>query len=284
MSEKPAFALEFRPPSENLKDFVSSYYHFRAPALNGPQMEPADRAQLRFLLAGEGGYEFCDGVYCEAAPVSLIGPTSGPTTGRVTGAVEIFGVGLQPAGWGTLMGNAAEQLTDRLLDAAELFGEHILRLHGEISAVPDIDAKIAVVEPLLGEVLKAGDCAPVWFTRLVDVWLVSSASPQVADLAQESGLSARKLERMMNRYYGGPPRMIARKYRALKASSGIVRRDSDAVVADGFYDQSHLTRELKQFTGATPGATRDAPSDIQRAVLERRKALAGKVGRLISDT
>ncbi|MFX4827852.1 hypothetical protein ABTB65_19075, partial [Acinetobacter baumannii] len=58
----------------------------------------------------------------------------------------------------------------------------------------------------------------------------------------------------------------------------------DDLLCDGFYDQSHLIREVKQFTGLTPGQLLAAPSPLARMTIDRRSALADRVSPLISGT
>jgi methylphosphotriester-DNA--protein-cysteine methyltransferase len=94
----------------------------------------------------------------------------------------------------------------------------------------------------------------------------------------------RQLERMAKRYYGLPPKTLARKYRALRAASALARGEDldDAGLGDSFYDQSHLIREVKRFAGLTPKQIRT--SVLQSGVARGRKKLKGKVGPLVSDS
>src|SRR3546814_13215291 len=85
-------------------------------------------------------------------------------------------------------------------------------------------------------------------------------------------MSIRSVERMTKHYYGLSPRMLARKYRAVRAAAAIARGatiDTDAL-GDAFYDQSHLIREIKPFAGATPGLFR-TPSPYTPAPTPVRK-------------
>ena len=56
------------------------------------------------------------------------------------------------------------------------------------------------------------------FMQQVDGWLADSPSPEMDDLIAITGLSRRQVERKCNAMYGAPPKMLARKYRALKAA------------------------------------------------------------------
>ncbi len=79
-------------------------------------------------------------------------------------------------------------------------------------------------------------------------------------------VTRRQVERNCKRYYGAPPKVLARKYRALRAAISLAKGtvDADALLADGFYDQSHLIREIKAFTGVTPKKfTEDLPTLAQ---------------------
>lgn len=285
LTDLSKYSLEYAAPADDLKELVSSFYWFSADIGESQQTERADRAQFRFLLQGSGGYEFCDGQYLDSAKITIIGPTTGPTVGHIKGPLEIFGAGLQPAGWGTLMGAEAERYTNRLIDATTIFGNGLLDVFQTIKTAKTMEEKVAIGNEFARALLRRAEPAPFWFTRLVDKWLTESPSPDIADLIDESGLSKRQVERLTKRFYGAPPKLLARKYRALRAASKIVRHEEGEGdgVEDAFYDQSHLIREIKEFTGVTPGKIRKAPPELIRAVAENRRKLAGKVDKLISD-
>ncbi len=281
MTDLSKFSLDYAVPADDLKELISSFYLFQADIDDTRQSERADRAQFRFLLAGGGGYEFCDGHYMDSAAVTIIGPTTGPTTGIIKGPLEIFGAGLQPAGWGALMGGEAEKYINRLIDATAIFGTGLLDVHAALGAAASLAEKVAIGNDFTRGLLAGADASPLWFTRIVDGWLIAGPSPRLDDLIAQTGLSNRQVERMTKRFYGASPKLLARKYRALRAASALVRNEQ---VDDGFYDQSHLIREIKQFTGFTPGKMRKQTEPLTRATTERRKLLSGEVNPLISDT
>lgn len=269
-----------------MQDLVSTFYLFAADIEDHKQTERADRAQMRFLLKGSGSYEFCDGVHMDASPVIIIGPTTGPSIGHIKGPLELFGIGLQPGGWGSLMGADAEAHTNRLIDAVATFGDGVMEAHAALCAADSMDDKVAIGEAFARELLKDAESSPIWFTRVVDEWLAASPDPNINDLIEQSGLSKRQVERMTKRFYGASPKLLARKYRALRAAALLVRKDAEdgEAIEDAFYDQSHLIREIKEFTGATPGQISNETESLTREIAERRKQLEGKVSKIISDT
>lgn len=280
-------ALEFVVAPPCVADHVSLFYHFHAP---GPVFEDTERAQiaqLRFRLSpGCATYRFADGSAQEAAPNHLMGPTSAASYVRAEGDVRVFGMGITPAGWAAMVGIDASSLVNRLLDANALFGDHLEVAACALRAAPDTATMVEIGRRLVHNLVRVSGSSAVDFMRSVDAWLAASPSPDVDDLASATGLSRRQIERRCNALYGAPPKLLARKYRALKAAVALV--SGGAAIEDlldcGFYDQSHLIREIKQFTGLTPGQMRADPNPLAKLTIDHRAALGDKVGPLISGT
>jgi AraC-like DNA-binding protein len=92
-------------------------------------------------------------------------------------------------------------------------------------------------------------------------------------------LSPRQLARITNKLYGAPPKLLARKYRALRCSARIAldHESWQALCDDGsFYDQSHFIREIKHFIGMTPHQLQTEPTAVVQLTLLRR-TLGGDV-------
>lgn len=279
------FELQYFPPDPDLAEMVSSFYFVRLDMPLFDESERADRPQFRIMSHAEGEYIFPDGHRFPARRATIIGPTSGSVRATGRGPLRIYGFGMMPAGWATLMGDHADKLTDRAMDAADLFGDWIDDVVEALIAAKNTEERLVIGNNFVREILKKNEPAPMWFTRTVDRWLTQSASPQVPDLVEATGMSIRSVERMTKHYYGLSPRMLARKYRAVRAASAIARGQTldDADLGDAFYDQSHLIREIKRFTGATPGQL-SRPTLYTEATTKGRKQLTGKVSPLVSDT
>ncbi|NED56793.1 helix-turn-helix transcriptional regulator, partial [Micromonospora aurantiaca] len=94
----------------------------------------------------------------------------------------------------------------------------------------------------------------------------SGGAVGVAALAGEVGWSRRHLSVRFRREFGLPPKTVARLLRFERAYASLGRTlfTADAVPDDtgwaeraarwGYYDQSHLIREFREFAGATPAA------------------------------
>ncbi len=277
--------MRYSPPPPHLGDRISSLYELRQDVADYNELERADRPQFRILLAGSGTLEFTNGHRDPSWPVLLLGPTSGPVRGIGTGPMWCVGAGLLPPAWVSLVGAEADRLIDRAVDAVTFIGSAAPRLHAAMLASDSTDARFALLCDLLDAVTRVSDPSLIAFTELVDEWLTGCPDPHVEMLVTRSGLSMRQLERMAKRYYGLPPKTLARKYRALRAAAALARgEDLDANgMSDSFYDQSHLIREVKRFAGLTPQQIRGQQNHLFTEISEGRKALAGQVGPLVSD-
>ena len=280
-----SISLDYAAPGAALKDFLSVFYLFRADVPHFADDERADLAQFRFLLSGRGTYRFADG-HVQAGPmIQIVGPTTAPTHVEIEGPIEVFGVGILPAGWGAMVPMDASNLVNRVIDATELYGRELQAAADALRAATTLEEKVGIGQALFRDLIARGSEQPRWFTRTVDEWLAATPNPDVEDLVAKTGLSRRQVERYCKRLYGAPPKLLARKYRALRAAVVLARgQASTADLLDhGFYDQSHCIREIKRFTGITPTRiTGDLP-ELTRLTL-RRTNFAGQVAPLVSDT
>lgn len=277
--------MRYSPPPAHVGDRISSLYELQQDAPVYDEFERADRPQFRVMLSGSGEYRFANGTVDPAAPVTIVGPTSGRIRGVGTGPMHAIGAGLLPAAWATLMGAEAERWTDRAIDASTIFGDSVDALRDALLAAPCPDQRFAILSNFIDAAICCEDGAPFWFTRMVDDWLIATPDPQVDVLVAQTGLGMRQIERLTKRYYGLPPKTLARKYRALRAAAALARGEDieGSAIGDCFYDQSHLIREVKRFAGLTPHQIRGQQSHLQTEVSQGRKALEGKVGPLVSD-
>lgn len=98
---------------------------------------------------------------------------------------------------------------------------------------------------------------PPWVERLAKALREDVAAGKhetVGRRAQEAGISPEHAARSFRRYFGVTPGAYRREYRARRALSLLGAGHVPAAVAGecGYFDQSHLTREIRSVTGRTP--------------------------------
>lgn len=278
--------LQYEAPHDALTPFVSSFYRFEYQGNAIKEPERADRAQFRVLLHGKGHYQFIDGSECVMFPVTIMGPTTAPMHTLADGPLTIFGWGMTPSGWTALMGKAGGDWVDKALDARGIFGDALFDLQQQLVNADSIDAQFAIGQTAAAQIFATSDTAPFEFTSIVDRWLLEDSEHHIHALATATGLSPRHLERITKRYYGMPPKKLARKYRAVRAAHMLSAGDSlnDTELGLSFYDQSHLIREVKHFTGLTPTELKAGHSILTEATMRERGKLGDSVSPLVSES
>jgi AraC-like DNA-binding protein len=191
-----------------------------------------------------------------------------------------------PAGWAALVKEDGYDWLDDGFDARELLGDAVMQVWRHMRDASSFEERLKITQAYADTLFPQLDEGPDQFVRAVNAWLMESGSPDVDTLVAATGLSARQVERLTKRYYGLPPKQLARKYRALRAAGMLATGEAfdSSDLADAFYDQSHLTRELKQFTGLTPGQLKKKPPELLSLTMRARKAMRKKISPLISDT
>lgn len=275
LSGAPAgIRLRYYEPAADLRALISAYYVFRADVPYFADLMRADLGQLRFMLRGTGSY-LRDGVAVPSDEIHLLGPSTAATRFEVRGPLLLFGIGLHPAGWAALVRDDASLLADRAFDATARFGSLIVDMLDALRNAPDGQAMVHIADMVMRACKARAPEPPIHLTSIVDAWLTGECNPCVDDLIAELGISARQVERLAKRIYGAPPKLLARKYRSLRAASLIGTRQlhwSDAA-GDAYFDQSHFIRDFKRFTGLTPSQFQNDPPPVTRLTLQRRAAL-----------
>jgi AraC-like DNA-binding protein len=279
--------LDYAVPGAATANHVTLFYWFRANVPVFEDVERADHAQIRFRLTPGGAeYKFVDGNVQTSNESHIVGPTTGAVRVKANGPVHVFGAGITPVGWAALVGNDASAMVNRIVNLSDLFEPVLLEAISELKTTQSLDMLVARGEAILAGLFRSIADPALDFVRQVDAWLSDETSPNVDALTAATGLSRRQVERKCGALYGAPPKELARKYRALRAAVSLVADGAsiDEVVSRGFYDQSHLIREIKQFTGFTPGQIQAEPTILAQLTIAQRSALGGKVHPLISDT
>ncbi|MGW8201134.1 helix-turn-helix domain-containing protein [Sphingomonas bisphenolicum] len=278
-AQGPVRLRYFAPPA-HLRAYFGSLYYFTVAADRYADFTRADVPQLRLMLEGGGDYHFQDGTVMATPEVCLLGPTMGATRFEVDRPLRVMGISLLPAGWLALHGGDASALADGLCDLAAERGDVYARLLDRLRALgDDADAMAALCWSELGRLTRPLRPATWELLAAIDAWLMDEGSPRIEVLAETTGLSPRQLARLANKYYGAAPKLLARKYRALRCSARIALDGvswQQLCEEGGFYDQSHFIREIKHFIGLTPHQLQTEPSAVAQLTLLRR-SLGGDV-------
>ncbi len=293
---KSMLSLEYAQPVAALRDMVSVFYLAKISSESGVVNERAAIGQLR-ILSGAPVMARIGDMQIRIPPGTYIfGPTiKGLSYWCEAGASTILGAGLLPAGWDVVLRKDASLLLNQIAAVAGTdthepilgplaIGGDPLSLLAATKARA-IDAGADALASYFTGLLPHLETTIVKFTYVVDAWLMANWSPDIDDLVANTGLSARQLERLCKQCFGMPPKMLARKYRALRAARALSdpNGESQDAMISAFYDQSHMIREVKYFAGETPGKIRMHRAEVD-LLIDQRRAMAGSISRLVTET
>ena len=277
--------VEYLAPPRELSPYVSAYYLATTDETAFEDLERADIAQYRFLLEGEVEITFGTGVTETLHPITIMGPRTKASRVKAKGPVRVFGVGLLPAGWAAFTQRPADKHVNGVINAVDLFGDRVVETAKRLKAMRTLEEMGQVMTDNARHFAESAEAVPHWFIRGVDGWLEERLSPDIADLESATNLSRRQVERLCRQIYGSPPKVLVRKYRALRTANAIARGDGawQDFIDEGFYDQAHCIREIKEFIGITPSAVRQHASRLTSKTFDRSQ-LMGRIATLSAQT
>ena len=270
--------LTYHSPAPELADLIGSYYELTTRAdvvgtmrAEGPNFRCLLRGSARAVVDGRITTGTAPGLY-------ILGPTTAAYHIEMTAGTVIFGAGLTPEGWRTAMGESAAALADRLLPYADFYPDEAALITGAMAEARSTRARVATANRVVAATVSTRALTPSaqGFVAATLAWLDQDAVDDIDALTEATGLSLRQVERLSKEWFGAGPKMLQRKYRALRTCDRLARdpaaRWSD--VADPSYtDQSHMIREFRRFIGCTPGQFASEEYAIVRETLSGRRGL-----------
>lgn len=193
----------------------------------------------------------------DTSPVA-VGPMSRPVLATIEPGTTLVGLRFRPEVASRVLGLPAHELTDRDLPLSELWRQAIVadtsdRLRDERVAA----RRVAIAQSLIASRFDAMRGPDPVVNHAVSL-LTSGRSGRIQKLATQIGISERHLQRRFMASVGYSPKTFQRIVRFQKllalAEAGSPTPLGDVSLAAGYADQAHMTREVVEFAGVTPGA------------------------------
>ena len=169
---------------------------------------------------------------------------------------------LTPLGARALLGIPAGELASVDVEASDVIGRLAGEVREQVRTAPDWAGRFAVLERFLSARVRAAGGSRVPRPEVSYAWdrlRQTSGAVSVAQLAAETGWSARHLGEQFRAETGLSPKAGARVVRFDRARRRLQRQASGGRVllaglaADcGYYDQAHLARDFRALAGCPP--------------------------------
>lgn len=177
---------------------------------------------------------------------------------RLQGQFISFTIKFHATGIYKLLGMPMDKLRDKALSGSSIPALPFEKMTTQLLYARDIKTCIDIVEPCLLQL--ASRYLPVASVaeQAVRHLLLHNGRATVAQLANNSNLSIRQLERIFAKEIGVSPKTYSRMLRFLHLLNNKTARPNQkwtALAHDAnYFDQMHLVKEFKQFLGTTPSA------------------------------
>jgi len=248
------------PPHKDLKPYIRSYWilKYDTPvSTDEGQQFLADGVEVMFNL-GDPVVVIENGTSSRAGiNTGFSGPMSQPMLMKPSGRIDLFGVCFRAGGAYSFFSLPANELANRCADLQDLWGaggrRALDRIHDDRSSTAQ---RIRYLDAFFLHKLSQNRNDDVALAKALHALQVSQGRISIEDLATSTRLSCRQLERKFKERVGISPKKLCRNLRfksVFKYLSDFPGDDwSSVAVACGYYDQAHMIRDFKHFTGFSP--------------------------------
>ncbi len=270
-----------RAPSDDVHPWFSrvSVSEVRIPA--GESIACAmlnDHPVIRILFGAKWTAHTADGIFDylpkQRGQTLFFGPQTRQMPLVVHGSFKVITLNLA-AGGATAMGGPDPQATlDRILDYDHLVGHG--RLSSRFAAGASPKEWIETLEDEIRRFVQLRSVRePDPLTQAFDLACLTDPSQPLAEFASQYGVATRTLERTVKRDFGITPKQVQRRARALDMAAmllGVTIEAEEEMFRLRYFDQSHMTREMRHFFDLTPGQLEKVPHPLLRISMELRQA------------
>jgi AraC-like DNA-binding protein len=176
------------------------------------------------------------------------------------GYFRIFNIQFKPVGFSSIFKIPAAMIMNKFYDAEDLFNQELKELQEQLHGSINLKEMVVWAEKYLEGKLRSNknlwknDCLRKASNSLLNEPNVYS----MEQLAAHSNLTLKTFERKFIDQVGVPPKLYARIRRfnyALEMKMYCPQSSwMDVCFQSGYFDQMHLVRDFKAFTGQTPSA------------------------------
>jgi AraC-like DNA-binding protein len=267
-----------RAPAPDLDPWIARLYATVVEAPEDHRLDCGlfnDTSIIRIQLRGRWRARTRDGDLEHERAALVFGPQSKLMPVSVTGTFISVGISLRPGAGHALGWFNAANAVDRLLPCED-FGLSSAKIFDRLDQYDDPVRWLDSLESMCREFIAAsGGRQPDPISTRFEALAYADPGASVADFARECSVDLRRLERIVRRDFGLPPKQVLRRARALDMASslrGVADRNEAEDLALRFYDQSHLIREFTDLFGMSPRQFVAKPQPILTLALESRQA------------
>ena len=252
-------------PCDALKSLIDFYWLYNANE-DGRfnQLLPAGYVEIGFKLNDAAIITVVNGVAFPVADIKIMGQLTSPGGAVKSHSAELLVVRFFTHTASLFFSHHMAAFTDRFYDFKEVFHAEKDSLYNRIREQKTICQKIGVIENFLlsqfaKNTKKIAVVKPIaYLSKLAfdNNSAVASSTLELKSIAQRLGFSDRYLRRIFEEHVGISPKTYLKIMRFQRSLALMESNESYTAIAFkcGYFDQAHLNKEFKNYTGVSPAA------------------------------
>jgi len=249
-------------PSPDLTDFVRIYriidFYFPAGQPDFPKLyTPRPEICLQFYSKDKELIQYPDDTTASMNKEMTISGQHTVTQGRFVGknflSVQVI---FQPGILFQLTGIPANILTNKSLNASDIFGNHAAFVNEQLFNAGNYPKMIQIVEDFLKQVIRQKNMYTHPVRKIARLMMQDADKHSLDWFIKESFLCQRQFDRKFDELVGVNPKRFLRIIRfdkAFRMKNRFPKKDWLSIAIEcGYHDYQHLVKDYKEFTGLSP--------------------------------
>ncbi len=169
---------------------------------------------------------------------------------------EMFVISFKPGGGYPFLHSPVNNLTDKIIDAGDIFGTPIIDFRERLLAAADFKTKFQLAENRLIERANFSLAPETVIREAVDC-IINNSNANLAELVKQSRYSRKQFIHLFKKHVGIPPKLFQR---IMRFNEILQKVENKAFISwaqisaeCGYFDQAHFIRDFKAFSGYNPG-------------------------------
>lgn len=254
---EPTFQFLTRAPSGALSRFVASVWYAKGTITYRRERIAPTGSTVAIVVLGDPIRQIPedgDGPASTTGEGLVAGPHDRPVVNEPLGETHAIGIVTTPTGCEAVFGQRPATIRGRVRELEE-FWPRARALRDVLLRSESADRALAVTEEFLLDTLGTPP-AGIERCEAAVAALETDPSRPIADIAAELGIPHNRLDRDFTRVVGLSPRTLASLLRVRRLLAilnvGAEIDWSQRAAELGWYDQAHLIRDFKRYTGVSP--------------------------------
>ena len=168
----------------------------------------------------------------------------------------VLGTRFRPGAFRGFLGKPVQSIMDQALPISSLFACDDAQAERDVLGAPDDHAMLAAASAILRSALPSHDPQIERIDAILQTFKAHPDITQVQQLADQLGISVRRLQLLFKEYVGASPKWVIRRYRLLDAADQLANGTgvdlATLAQALGYYDQAHFTTDFENLVGKPP--------------------------------